>query len=170
GSPAALLIGGEAGAGKSRLISEFGAAAGAAARVLTGGCPELGPAGLPFAPLRAILRTLVRDPALAGVIGSPDRELIRLLPELGEPAMTAAPRQARARLFVEMLSLLEQLGRQRPTVLVIEDAHWADESTRDLLYFLIDNQEAMPGVLIIVTYRSCELHRGHPLCALLPRL
>ena len=55
-------------------------------------------------------------------------------------------------------------------MLVIEDAHWADESTRDLLYFLIDNQDAMPGVLIIVTYRSCELRRGHPFCALLPRL
>ena len=168
GSPAAVLIGGDAGVGKSRLVSEFGEAA--AARVLTGRCPELGTVGLPFAPLRAILRDLVRDPAFADVIGSPDRELIRLLPELGQPAAAGAFREARARLFVETLSLFEQLGRQQPTVLVIEDAHWADESTRDLLYFLIDNQDAMPGVLIIVTYRSCELRRGHPFCALLPRL
>jgi len=169
GSPAAVLIGGDAGVGKSRLVSEFGAAA-ATARVLTGRCPELGTVGLPFAPLRAILRDLVRDRGLADVIGSPDHELIRLLPELGQPAATGTFREARARLFVETLSLLEQLGRQQPTVLVIEDAHWADESTRDLLYFLIDNQDAMHGVLIIVTYRSCELHRGHPFCALLPRL
>ena len=169
GNPAALLIGGDAGVGKSRLVSEFGAAA-ARSRVLTGRCPELGTVGLPFAPLRAILRDLVRDRGFADVIGSPGRELIRLLPELGQPAATGAFREARARLFVETLSLLEQLGRQQPTVLVIEDAHWADESTRDLLYFLIDNQDAMHGVLIIVTYRSCELHRGHPFCALLPRL
>jgi predicted ATPase len=169
GNPAALLIGGDAGVGKSRLVSEFAAAA-PAARVLTGRCPELGTVGLPFAPLRAILRDLVRDRGFAGVIGAPDRELIRLLPELGRPAATGTFREARARLFVETLSLLEQLGRQQPTVLVIEDAHWADESTRELLYFLIDNQDAMHGVLIIVTYRSCELHRGHPFCALLPRL
>ena len=169
GNPAALLIGGDAGVGKSRLVSEFGTAAGTV-RVLTGRCPELGTVGLPFAPLRAILRDLVRDRGFADVIGDPGRELIRLLPELGQPAETGTFREARARLFVEVLSLLEQLGSQQPTVLVIEDAHWADESTRDLLYFLIDNQDAMHGVLIIVTYRSCELHRGHPFCALLPRL
>jgi predicted ATPase len=169
GNPAALLIGGDAGVGKSRLISEFGANAGPV-RMLTGKCQELGKIGLPFAPLRAILRDLVHDRGFADVIGSPDRELIRLLPELGQPAATGTFREARARLFVETLSLLEQLGRQQPTVLVIEDAHWADESTRDLLFFLIDNQDAMRGVLIIVTFRSCELHRGHPFCALLPRL
>jgi predicted ATPase len=169
GSPAALLIGGDVGVGKTRLVSEFGQAAGTA-RVLTGRCPELGTVGLPFAPLRAILRELVRDRGFADVIGSPDHELIRLLPELGQPAAAGNVREARARLFVETLSLFEQLGRQQPTVLVIEDAHWADESTRDLLYFLIDNQDAMPGVLIVVTFRSCDLRRGHPLCALLPRL
>jgi predicted ATPase len=169
GSPAALLIGGDGGVGKSRLVSAFGEAS-AKARVLTGRCPELGAVGLPFAPLRAILRNLVRDGAFADVIGSPDRELIRLLPELAQPAAAGNFREARARLFVETLSLLEQLGRQQPTVLVIEDAHWADESTRDLLYFLIDNQDGMPGVLITVTFRSCELHRGHPFCTLLPRL
>jgi predicted ATPase len=169
GSPAALLIGGDAGVGKSRLVNAFGEAA-PAARVLTGRCPELGTVGLPFAPLRAILRDLARDRSFADLIGSPDHELIRLLPELGQPAATGTFRQARARLFVETLSLLEQLGRQQPTVVVIEDAQWADESTRDLLYFLIDNQDAMHGVLIIITFRSCELHRGHPFCTLLPRL
>jgi predicted ATPase len=69
-----------------------------------------------------------------------------------------------------MLALLEQLARQRPVMLVIEDAHWADESTRELLSFLIDSQQAMDRVLIAVTYRSDDLHRCHPLRALLPRL
>ena len=60
GGPTAVLLGGEAGVGKSRLVSEFGQAAEAAgACVLTGGCLELGTDGLPFAPFTAILRELV---------------------------------------------------------------------------------------------------------------
>ena len=55
-------------------------------------------------------------------------------------------------------------------VLVIEDAHWADRSTRDLLAFLIRNQRALDGLLIVVIYRSDELHRSHPLRPLLAEL
>ena len=62
GGPSAVLLGGEAGVGKSRLVGEFGAVAGAAgARVLTGGCLELGTDGLPFAPFTAVLRDLVHE-------------------------------------------------------------------------------------------------------------
>jgi predicted ATPase len=170
GSPAALLIGGDAGIGKSRLIREFAMSAGPAARVLIGRCPELGAVGLPYAPFTAVLRLLARDPATARLACPPGSELTRLLPELGnpgDPAGEAGLREARARLFVQMLSLLEQLGSHRPVVLVIEDAHWADESTRNLISFLIDNQRTMHGVMIVVTYRSDELHRGHPLGPLL---
>jgi predicted ATPase len=173
---AAMLIGGAAGVGKSRLVGEFIAAAAPRARVLSGRCPELGPVGSPFAPFTDVLRTLVAERGTAGVAAllpggqTGPCELVRLLPELGEPAPGGSPREARARLFVEMLSLLETLARPRPVVLVIEDAHWADESTRDLLSFLIDNQRAMERVLIIVTFRSDELHRGHPLPSLLHRL
>jgi predicted ATPase len=175
---AAMLVGGGAGVGKSRLVSEFAAAAAAQARVLSGRCPELGPVGLPFAPFTDVLRALVTELGTGGVCAmlaseqgnAGGCELTRLLPELGEPVDGSSPREARARLFVEVLSLLETLARVRPVVLVIEDAHWADESTRDLLSFLIDNQRAMERVLIIVTFRSDELHRGHPLRALLNRL
>ena len=66
--------------------------------------------------------------------------------------------------------LLEQLADEAPVVLVIEDAHWADRSTRDLLAFLIRNQGALDGLLIVVTYRSDELHRTHPLRPLLAEL
>ena len=55
-------------------------------------------------------------------------------------------------------------------VLVIEDAHWADRSSRDLLTFLIGNQRALSGLLIVVTFRSDELHRNHPLRPLLASL
>ena len=78
--------------------------------------------------------------------------------------------EARARLFEQVLMLLEQLAEAGPVVLVIEDAHWADRSTRDLLAFLIRNQQALDGLLIVVTYRSDELHRTHPLRPLLAEL
>jgi len=175
GDPATVLIGGEAGVGKSRLISEFTAAErDAGARVLTGGCLALGADGLPFAPFTAVLRDLVREvgpDALGGLLaGHGIRELARLLPELGEPVAVGDPGEARARVFEQMLILLERLAETSPVILVIEDAHWADGSSRDLLAFLIRNQRALDGVLIVVSYRSGELHRTHPLRPLLAEL
>ena len=175
GRPATVLIGGEAGVGKSRLVSEFAERArGAGARVLTGGCLELGADGLPFAPFTSVLRELVRDLGAARVAellpSGATRELARLLPEFGEPAGSDDADQARARLFEQMLILLGQLAERGPVVLIVEDAHWADRSTRDLLAFLIRNQQALDGVLIAVTYRSDELHRTHALRPLLAEL
>jgi predicted ATPase len=175
GGPSAVLLGGEAGVGKSRLVGDFGAAAGAAgARVLTGGCLELGTDGLPFAPFTAVLRELVHEmgaDALAAMLpGRTTRGLARLLPELGEPDVSSDPGEARARLFEEVLGALEHLAQLSPVVLMIEDAHWADRSSRDLLTFLIGNQRAISGLLIIVTFRSDELHRTHPLRPLLASL
>ena len=175
GGPATVLIGGEAGIGKSRLVSEFAdRARGAGARVLTGGCLELGTDGLPFAPFTSVLRELVRDlgaDCVAELLPSgATRELARLLPEFGEPAGSDDAGQARARLFEQMLILLEQLAERGPVVLIVEDAHWADRSTRDLLAFLVRNQQVLDGVLIAVTYRSDELHRTHPLRPLLAEL
>jgi DNA-binding CsgD family transcriptional regulator len=176
GQPATVLIGGEAGVGKSRLVSEFAAAA-AGGRVLTGGCLELGAAGLPFAPFTAVLRQVVREIGADGVAdllnGQASRELARLLPELGEaarPEDEAYQGEARARLFEQALSLFGRLADGGSLTLIIEDAHWADRSTRDLLTFLIGNQRVLPGVLIVVTFRSDELHRTHPLRALLAEL
>jgi DNA-binding CsgD family transcriptional regulator/tetratricopeptide (TPR) repeat protein len=184
GGPAALLIGGEAGVGKTRLISEFAAEARAAgARVLSGGCLELGADGLPFGPFTAMLRELVREigaDELVGMLPGSDRairELARLLPELagGQPTGDSASAlhsagEARARLFEEFLTLLERLAVAQPLVLVVEDAHWADRSSRDLIAFLIGYQRALANVLIAVTFRSDELHRTHPLRPLLAEL
>jgi DNA-binding CsgD family transcriptional regulator len=175
GTPATVLIGGEAGVGKSRLIGEFTTAEqDAGARVLTGGCLELGADGLPFAPFTAVLRDLVREFGVAGLAeflpGRAVRELARLLPELGEPVTSADAGETRARLFEQILVLLERLAEVSPVILTIEDAHWADSSSRDLLAFLIRNQRALDNVLIIVTYRSDELHRTHPLRPLLAEL
>ena len=175
GGPSAVLLGGEAGVGKSRLVGEFGrTAASSGARVLTGGCLELGTDGLPFAPFTAVLRDLVHemgaDAVAAMLPGRTTRGLARLLPELGEPDTGGDPAEARARLFEEVLRALEHLTKHSPVVLVIEDAHWADRSSRDLLTFLIGNQRALSGLLIVVTYRSDELHRTHPLRPLLASL
>ena len=175
GNPSAVLVGGEAGVGKSRLVSDFAERCRSEdVRVLAGGCLELGVDGLPFAPFTAMLRELVRDLGPEGVAallpGGTTRELARLLPEFGEPAGTGDAGEARARLFEQVLVLLEQLAEAAPTVLVIEDAHWADRSTRDLLAFLIRNQRALDGLLIVVIYRSDELHRSHPLRPLLAEL
>ena len=179
GGPTAVLLGGEAGVGKSRLVGEFGQAATAAgACVLVGGCLELGTDGLPFAPFTAVLRDLVHEhgaDAVASMLpGRTTRGLARLLPELGEPDtgpdIGRDPGEARARLFEEMLSALDHLARNSPVVLVIEDAHWADRSSRDLLTFLIGNQRAIGGLLIVVTFRSDELHRTHPLRPMLAAL
>jgi DNA-binding CsgD family transcriptional regulator len=240
GEPAAVLIGGEAGMGKTRLIGEFTAAArGAGVRVLTGACLELGADGLPYSPFTAMLRDLVREAspneitALLRGSGRAIRELARLLPELAgdhpsgdygsgnrsfgdrshgsrssgvpgeaaagvaaagvrhggageavaanEPDYVAANQasysagvvtagEARAHLFEGFLTLLERLAEQRPLALIIEDAHWADRSSRDLLAFLIGYQRAVGNLLVIVTFRSDELHRTHPLRPLLAEL
>ena len=142
--------------------------------MLSGGCLELGADGLPFAPFTAVLRELVRDLGADGVAellpGRGTRELARLLPEFGQPDTEADAGEARARLFEQMLSLLERLADRGPVVLIVEDLHWADRSTRDLLAFLISNQRDMGGLLIVGTYRSDELHRTHPLRPLLAEL
>ena len=177
GEPATVLVGGEAGVGKSRLVSEFAERAADGGRVLAGGCLELGASGLAFAPFTAVLRQVVRDLGVAGVqdllTGQASRELARLLPELGESARhedEAYQGEARARLFEQVLGLFERLAEAGSLTLIIEDAHWADHSTRDLLTFLIGNQRVLRGVLIVVTFRSDELHRTHPLRALLAEL
>lgn len=174
-TPAALLVGGEAGVGKTRLIQEFLDTARRQTeglRVLVGGCLQISAEGLPFAPFSAVLRQLVREIGVDGVTallpgGSPGG-LARLLPEFGEPDTEAGTAEARTRLFDHVLLLFERLSEETPAVLVIEDAHWAERATRDLLSYLIRNLP--PGLLVGVTYRSDELHRNHPLRPLLAEL
>jgi DNA-binding CsgD family transcriptional regulator len=176
GQSATVLVGGEAGVGKSRLVEEFGvrARAAGAVRVLCGFCVDLSAEGLPFAPFTGVLRELVRDLGADGVVGllpgQGARELARLLPELGEPGTGGDPGEARVRMFEQVLALLERLAAAGPVVLIIEDAHWSDRSTRDLLAFLVANQHVLRGVLVVVTFRSDDLRRGHPLRPVLAEL
>jgi ATP/maltotriose-dependent transcriptional regulator MalT len=100
--------------------------------------------------------------------GDQAAELSVLLPEFGEQPSGGDPAMTRARLFEALLTLVEALGEERPLVLVIEDAHWADRSTCDLLSFLVRNVRQAP-VLLIVTFRS-EDTEGAPLRSLVAGL
>ena len=92
------------------------------------------------------------------------------MPELGPPAGGEAADAALAptRLFELLLGVLHRLAEGRPVLLVVEDLHWADQSTRDLLGFLVRNLRG--GVALVLTYRSHELHRRHPLRPFLAEL
>ena len=173
GTPRTVLTGAEAGGGKSRLVTEFTATAGDRALVLAGGCVELGAGGLPYAPFTAALRQLVRARGaqeVAGLLpGQAAGELGVLLPDFGTPPAGADPGTARARLFEVLLTLLEALAEQQPVVLVVEDVHWADRSSCDLLSFLVRNIR-QARVLLVVTFRSDELNRNDLLRPLLAGL
>ena len=173
GTPGTVLIGAEAGGGKSRLVTEFTGRVGTRARVLTGGCVELSAAGLPYAPFAAALRELVRERGAAEVTallpGQAAGELAALLPGFGAPPPGADPETARIRLFELMLALLEALAEQQPLVLVVEDMHWADGPTCDLLSFLVRNLR-QAAVLVVVTFRPDGLDGAHPLRRLLAGL
>jgi DNA-binding CsgD family transcriptional regulator/tetratricopeptide (TPR) repeat protein len=160
GEPAVVLAGGEAGVGKTRLVAELiGRCTNDGSRVLGGGCMPVGDGALPYAPIVEALRALASDVGVGGVrelVGPSWPELARLLPALGAPERTGqADRAAQARLFELLLGLLGRLGDQAPLVLVVEDLHWADRSTRDLLAFLVRNLRR-ERVLLVVTYRNDE--------------
>lgn len=179
GTPSMVLLGGEAGAGKTRLITEFTDAIAGRAVLLSGGCVDLGGEGLAFAPFTAALRGLARqlgvDRVAALVPGGMPGELGRLLPALGagrppDPWCGGDAAAARARLFEELLGLVESLADQQSVVLIVEDGHWADRSSRELLAFLVRNLQPSTAVLIVVSYRTDELGVGHPLRPLLAEL
>ncbi|GAA1671282.1 helix-turn-helix transcriptional regulator [Kribbella yunnanensis] len=158
------VVAGEAGIGKSRLVREFTAGLEGARRV-TGECLELGADQLPFAPFLAVLRRLRRDlgvEAMRELLPPGDLSLARWLPELGPAAVDLDPLQGRSRLFEELLTLLERLAADRPLVVVLEDLHWADPASVDLLAFLVRNLD-QAGLLVICTYRSADVGATDPL-------
>ena len=169
GTPEMLLVGGDAGVGKTRLVNEF-TATRPAGTVFTGACLQLGVDGLSYAPFTAVLRQVLREcgrapfeEAAPGGIG----EFARLLPELGP--FPEERRENRGILFEQLLRLFTLLAGDEGVTVVLEDLHWADGATRDLLVFLVRNLDR-PGTQIVATFRSDDLHRAHPLRRLLPEL
>ncbi|MFL5778262.1 MAG: AAA family ATPase [Chloroflexota bacterium] len=178
GSPRIVVIAGEAGVGKTRLVSEaLQRARAAETAVLSGGCLDLAGAELPYAPLVEALRGLTRTMSsdeLASVLGPARDELTRLLPSVS-PAGTgraegdAGSGLAQARLFELVLSVLGRLGAVDAVVFVVEDIHWIDRATRDLVTFLARNLSD-EHVLLVLTARTDELWAGHPVTAWLSEL
>ncbi|WP_406052706.1 AAA family ATPase [Streptomyces virginiae] len=170
--PQAMLIGGEAGVGKTRLTEEFLCEADRrGAVVAVGGCVEIGAEGLPFAPFSTALRALHRllPEELAAAAAGQEDELARILPELGDTPRGPHDEESTARLFELTARMLERLAADRTVVLVLEDLHWADTSTRHLLSYLF--RTLVSGRLVVVaTYRADDVHRRHPLRPLLAEL
>src|SRR4051812_28322213 len=172
GEPQALLIGGEAGVGKTRLVEEFATAAcREGAVVALGGCVEIGADGLPFAPFSTALRALRRElpDELAAAAAGQEEELTRLLPELGAARTGRHDEEGLARLFELTARLLERVAADRTVLVALEDLHWADASTRHLLAYLFRTLRT-GRLLVLATYRADDIHRRHPLRPLLAEL
>ena len=187
GRAAIVVVSGEAGIGKTRLLEAFAERAiERGATVLVGGCLDLADDGLPYAPLTEALRTYLRGlkpERLAAVLGPARDDIARLLPAIGPiasppkavddmaPEQVGDPRTGldQARLFGLVLGLLGGLGAEAPTVLVFEDVHWVDRSTRDLVSFLARNLDR-ERLLLILTVRTDDLNAGHPVATWLAGL
>ncbi len=176
GHPGLVLLGGDSGVGKTRLVLELERAA-SDALLLRGECLERGDGELPYAPLLGALRPLVRerDPALSQLSSASRAHLAELVPSLAEDG--GAPRSAgpggesagQARMFEALLELLHTLSERAPVLLTFEDMHWADRSTRAFSSFLARSVRD-ERLLLVLTYRADELHRRHPLRPLLADL
>jgi tetratricopeptide (TPR) repeat protein len=119
--------------------------------------------------LRGLTRELGADRVRALLTG-PRSELSRLLPQTDGGRVSHGDEPAsQSRLFEAVLSTLETLGQERPVVLAIEDLHWADRSTLDLLAFIARNLDRA-RVLVVATYRVDETHRRHSLIPVLAEL
>jgi DNA-binding CsgD family transcriptional regulator len=164
GRPGLVLVAGEAGVGKSRLVAELAAWARTERfRVLTGGCVSLSGEVAPFAPIVEALRMLPTELSpseLTVVVGPRAEELDALLPHTAGAAQAPGATGisvdgSQARRLELVLGLLGRLAQNSPLILIIEDIHWADGSTLDLLTFLVRNLRTEP-ILLIATLRTDE--------------
>jgi DNA-binding CsgD family transcriptional regulator len=172
--PVLVLLGGESGVGKTRLVGELERrTTDEEALVLRGEAVEQGDGELPYAPLLGALRPLVRErhPALAELSAGSRAQLAALLPGFGQED---APHErddpsSQLRLFEALLELLDLLSESGTLVLILEDIHWADRSTRTFVSFLARSLR-QERVMLLLTYRTDELHRRHVLRPLLSEL
>jgi len=163
GRSVAALVSGDAGVGKTRLVSEVTRLAGGRGfTVLSGQCAELGDS-VPYLPLADALRGAAQSTGVRDALSSRPA-LSRLLPEGGDGQRADEDRSglARQQMFGAVLGLLTELAAAAPVLLVLEDLHWADASTRDLVTFL-SRMLHRERVALIGTYRTDDLHRRHPL-------
>jgi len=174
GEGSLVLVRGEPGVGKTRVVEELAAVARArGGRVLWGqSFEDVG--GGPFGPWAAALRRWaagVAPETLDELLGRERSLLAQVLPAgttagAADPAPSADPDAARLRLFEAATSFLRRLGRDRTTVVVLDDLQWADGVSLLLLQHVT---RELPGsrLLVVATYRDAEVARDHPLTPVL---
>jgi DNA-binding CsgD family transcriptional regulator len=161
GRTTTVLIGGDAGVGKTRLVEEFSSIArDGGALVATGVCVPTESGGLPYAPIVGIVRAVLSqlsEPS-ADVVGPVARGLGI------DTSAEALPVDefAKTRLFESILTFVTKTAHETPVVFVFEDLHWADSASAELLGYLVRNLTDAKA-LIVVTYRAEEVLRDHPL-------
>ena len=170
------LVGGDAGVGKTRLLSELvRRAEERGGRVLLGGCLETGDVGLPYVPFLDAFRDLGSRKGEAEAVHtmlSAVPQLASILPAAidGRSVTTRSTNDfQRVELFGGVQSLLLRLSQVSPVLLVIEDLHWADRSSRELFAFLVRTLRRA-RLAIVASYRTDDVHRRHPLRPLLAQL
>ncbi len=172
-----ILLAGEPGQGKTTLVSELARHAhGGGMTVLLGRCDE--EVGAPYRPFHEALSHLVAhvDEALLRThVAGHGGELARMVPALGQrlgelpPSQTTDPDTERYLLYAAVVGLLEEASRQRPVVLFLDDLHWADKPSLQLLRHVLANTSTT-RLLILGTYRDAELSAAHPLTEALATL
>ncbi len=178
GVPTFTILLGEAGIGKSRLVLEVGAAASSdGVTVLRGDCVDFEGVELPYGPVAAAMRDVPANMMTAVWASLPReirREIERSLPHVvpseepaGEPPATDP--FAQGRLYESLFRLVRALTETAVVLLVVEDFHWVDPSTRDFLMFLARNLRR-ERIAVILTYRTDELGPRHPVRRLLGEL
>ncbi len=162
GERVVAVIGGEAGIGKTRLVTELaGRARAEGIEVLVGGCLDLDVGGVPYAPVVEALRDLfarLADDEVDDVLGA---DAAHLGLAAGREAASGAL-EGQTSTLQAVQRTLERLGQRRPVVLIVEDVHGADRSTRDLIAYLAAAGRPFP-LALVVTYRSEDVRAGHPL-------
>ena len=174
--PQVVLLAGDAGVGKTRLLLAFAdRARRRGTRVLLGAAVELGDIGLAYLPVVDALRELVDDPEEANLlarVAATAPGLGRLLPGIGQaqpPGRLAGDGLDQLQVFDAVRAVLVGRSQQSPVMVMLEDLHWADRATRDLVAFLARTLRS-GRVTLVVSYRLDELHRRHPLRLLLAEL
>lgn len=181
GAAGTVIVSGEAGVGKSRLVEEFlrGPVVDVGAIGVVGACLDLGAGGIPYAAFLELLRDLRRTlgaerwaevvrasgPALAPLIDTGALGVAVLAPL----APHASEDIRRARLFGGVLDLLSGVAEVHPLAIVVEDLHWADLATLELVAFLVRNLRTT-RVLTVLTVRSDDVVRDDRMGALLATL
>ncbi|WP_375002046.1 AAA family ATPase [Aeromicrobium sp. CTD01-1L150] len=154
----AVLLGGDAGIGKTRVVRELvERARGAGFSVLLGHCLDLGANTPSFEPVAEMLAHLPDDVRARLLESQPALRGLMLRSSEAED-----PDRLRAEVVSAVARGLEVLAADGPVLLVVEDLHWADASTRHLVRYLLARRFTRP-VAVLLTYRSDDLHRRHPL-------